>query len=510
MLRIHRTKLSQNKLSWMSWLGLVGTVSCCALILVFGFMLFPSLPQVVDAADWHPERPASDASVSISLPASIDFNSVTPTPDGATTTATADLTVTTTNSASYSLYLYSSDGDNSLRPKISANTSSIIATAGGVGLTLSSLKPNTWGYNLGTTAPTDATTYSAVPTDNSAPIQTKNTSSTNSANDTYTLSFGAKVDTSIPSGAYSNTLTIAVVAEPAMVTVAFNGNGATSGSMSSIKIPAGGSQTLPGNTFIGSGHVFNGWNTASNGSGTSYADGANYTASTSYAGQTVTLYAQWRTPINQLDDVTYMQDLTASHCTNSDNGATATLRDRRDNNSYTIAKINGYCWMTQNLRLSRGKTLTPSDSNVASNWYFPTNDLTLGASLSEARSHPGDATTGYWYNYCATSAGTVCSEMSVNATYDICPKGWRLPTMSEQRSVVGDSDETGFSAVTGGYYDDGSIVGASYSGKWWSATARSGNQGQHYYSQLSSGTVFYGGFAASERFGLYVRCIKSN
>ena len=107
MLRIHRTRLSQNKLSRISWLGLAGAVSCCALILVFGLMLFPSLPQMAEAADWQPDigqKPASDASVSISLPASIDFDSVTPTPDGATTTATANLTVTTTNSASYSLY----------------------------------------------------------------------------------------------------------------------------------------------------------------------------------------------------------------------------------------------------------------------------------------------------------------------------------------------------------------------------------------------------------------------
>ena len=148
------------------------------------------------------------------LPASIDFADVLPTPSGATTTATSDLTITTSDSAGYSLYLYSSDGDNSLRPKVSANTSSINATAGDVGLTLSSLKPNTWGYNLGTTAPTDATTYSAVPTNNSTPIQTKDTSDTNSANDTYTLSFGAKVDSTIASGAYSNALTVAVVAEP--------------------------------------------------------------------------------------------------------------------------------------------------------------------------------------------------------------------------------------------------------------------------------------------------------
>ena len=159
--------------------------------------------------------------VGISLPTSIDFADVLPTPSGATTTATAGLTITTSDSAGYSLYLYSSDGDNSLKPKVSslANTSSIIATAGGVGLTLSSLEPNTWGYNLGTEAPTDTTTYSAVPTDNSTPIQTKDTSATNSANDTYTLSFGAKVDTTTASGAYSNTLTIAVVAEPRSLTL---------------------------------------------------------------------------------------------------------------------------------------------------------------------------------------------------------------------------------------------------------------------------------------------------
>ena len=159
--------------------------------------------------------------VGISLPTSIDFDDVLPTPSGATTTATADLTITTSDSAGYSLYLYSSDGDNSLKPKISslANISQINATAGDVGLTLSSLKPNTWGYNLGTEAPTDSTTYSTVPTDNSTPIQTKDTSDTNSANDTYTLSFGAKVDTMTASGAYSNTLTIAVVAEPKKIPI---------------------------------------------------------------------------------------------------------------------------------------------------------------------------------------------------------------------------------------------------------------------------------------------------
>lgn len=368
MLKIHGTRLSQIKLSRMSWLGLAGTVSCCALVLVFGLMLFPSLPQVTYAA--IPEvTPSTGTSVGINLPASIDFDSITPTPDGATTTATADLTVTTTNSASYSLYLYSSDGDNSLRPKISANTSSIIATAGGVGLTLSSLKPNTWGYNLGTEAPTDSTTYSAVPTDNSTPIQTKDTSDTNSANDTYTLSFGAKVDTMTASGAYSNTLTIAVVAEPAFVTIAFNGNGADGGSMASLQMLPGAQQTLPSNTFTRSGYVFNGWSTSSNGSGTSYTDGASYTAPAGSAGQTITLYAQWNA--SRLDDISYMQDMTSEICSDAPINDTVRLIDRRDGKYYWVAKLaDGNCWMTQNLDLdlSTRQTLTPADSDVINNW----------------------------------------------------------------------------------------------------------------------------------------------
>ena len=508
MPRMHRAKLSQIKSSRMSWLGLSGAVSCCTLVLVFGLMLFPSLSQTTYAA---PEpgaggvTPSTGTSVGISLPASIDFDSVTPTPDGATTTATADLTVTTTNSASYSLYLYSSDGDNSLRPKISANTSSIIATAGGVGLTLSSLEPNTWGYNLGTSAPDDDTTYSAIPTDNSTPIQTKDTSSTNSANDTYTLSFGAKVDTSIPSGVYSNTLTIAVVAEPAMVTVAFNGNGATSGSMSSIKIPAGGSQALPSNTFTRDSYVFNGWNTTSNGSGTSYADGANYTASTSYAGQTVTLYAQWRTPINQLDDVTYMQDLTASHCANSDNGATATLRDRRDNNSYTIAKINGNCWMTQNLRIASGMTLTSTYSNVSSNYTIPATPLNGSEqSFTEGQvQDSGNTIYGYWYNFCAASAGTNCSSSSTIANNDICPKGWSLPNNNQLNSIVGYASE--FSPVVGGYYLFGRLASTDEA-RWWSSDGD--NRGHRDNLEFDGNSLRLG--SANKGVGYYVRCIKSN
>lgn len=163
---------------------------------------------------------ATTPTVGISLPAAINFEDVLPTPSGTTTTASANLTIATSDSAGYSLYLYASNGDNSLRPSNSANVSTINAAQGDVGLTLNSLEPNTWGYHLGTTAPDDNTVYSAVPAGNSVPIQTKDTSDANSANDIYTLSFGTKIDTTTASGTYSNALTIAVVAEPRRL---FNG-----------------------------------------------------------------------------------------------------------------------------------------------------------------------------------------------------------------------------------------------------------------------------------------------
>ena len=256
------------------------------------------------------------------------------------------------------------------------------------------------------------------------------------------------------------------------------------------------------------GYKFTGWNTVAGGTGTSYGDGANYTAPANPSSYTITLYAQWEELINQLDDVTYMQDLTATQCSNSYDGATATLLDRRDNNSYTIAKINGNCWMTQNLRLAGGTTLTSTYSNVSSSYTIPTTDLTSGNSSTDGRIHnSGDTTTGYWYNFCAASAGTNCSSSnSSNTTYDICPKGWRLPTNSEFSGITGTSYISAFSPVTGGYYYSGSLYSTS-GGYWWSSAAYS-SSGQ--YSLRYNGSSLNASSGYNRGNGLYVRCIRSS
>ena len=71
-----------------------------------------------------------------------------------------------------------------------------------------------------------------------------------------------------------------------------------------------------------------------------------------------------------LKELTYMQEMTTKGCAASNVGDTKQLIDQRDNKQYWVAKLaDGNCWMTQNLDLDLdGRTLTPADSDVTSNW----------------------------------------------------------------------------------------------------------------------------------------------
>lgn len=77
----------------------------------------------------------------------------------------------------------------------------------------------------------------------------------------------------------------------ARYTVSYNGNGHNSGTApATVTVDSGGSTTAAANPFTKTGSTFTGWNTAANGSGTSYAAGATISNITS----NITLYAQWQ------------------------------------------------------------------------------------------------------------------------------------------------------------------------------------------------------------------------
>ena len=231
------------------------------------------------------------------------------------------------------------------------------------------------------------------------------------------------------------------------------------------------------------------------------SNGATLTTTTAQAGQTITLYAQWKSQVN------YIQNFTLADCQSQASSGNVTVVDSRDNNSYTVRYINGACWMTQNLRLAGGTKLTTSDSNVTRDYTLPTTQLAGNSYSYTAPQTTISSNTSYggYYNYCAASAGTVCSSSSAqNASQDICPKGWRLPTLNEMSGIT--SYTSAFSPVYSGYYINGSLYDTGSFGYWWSATA----SGSYYQYSL----YYYGGSLYTsydgKRLGFSVRCIRSS
>ena len=224
---------------------------------------------------------------------------------------------------------------------------------------------------------------------------------------------------------------------------------------------------------------------------------------------------------------TYIQDVDLASCPEE----STTVYDIRDENDYTIRKINGACWMTSNLRyvgdtgssagsMTIKSATTNIDADTSLTYY------SLASSDSSYTDHC-NSTNGYtypcakagkddnnndtvWYNYAAASAGTITGSSNyTSATQDICPKGWKLPTGNS--SAAGGIDgitsyKDAFSPVYGGYYYNGSLDNASTFGYWWSATANVDTT--RYLLYYYSGSLHTNNYARYN--GLYVRCVRTS
>lgn len=102
----------------------------------------------------------------------------------------------------------------------------------------------------------------------------------------------------------------------APATITFNANGGSGTVPSAISTYVGVANTIPSNSITRTGYTFNGWNTASNGSGTAYATGSTITPTGN-----VTLYAQWKTTYVKPE----IQNLVAFRTTNASGGASPTV-----------------------------------------------------------------------------------------------------------------------------------------------------------------------------------------
>lgn len=253
---------------------------------------------------------------------------------------------------------------------------------------------------------------------------------------------------------------------------------------------------------------------------------------------------------------TTMQTMTQSACsalavyTGSNPAALLSLTDSRGGTTrtYTVGKLaDNNCWMLDNLKLGSTTgmiTLTPADSNVASNFTLP--QLYSGTSSTELSYDtpkiygpvPGDTgagTTnyGYLYNWSAATAGesrTSHPAAAGNAPNSICPRNWRLPTGNSTgefawlNAKMNNPSATSPSTASGsGYYQNWNFTGpfrGALSGRWWvgfvvqggngslwSSSARPGYSGDAFGAGFNPDMVTPGVGNGSRDGGLGVRCL---
>lgn len=223
-----------------------------------------------------------------------------------------------------------------------------------------------------------------------------------------------------------------------------------------------------------------------------------------------------------------MQDMDFRICLNVDEYETTTLIDVRDDNTYTVARIDNACWMTQNLRITG--TISADESNFTGNdfnvsAYDLKTDGTSGGACDDANglnnpcSHAPDSSDlsqtgltveqlGVWYNYAAATAGEIKGDSDATATQDICPAGWFLPdgdpnSWQDESLNILIGQEAAFLPVYGGTYHDALLEKTDY-GQWWSNNASNSSSRRYLLYNNGNLSINQGGASA----GNSVRCVS--
>lgn len=275
-------------------------------------------------------------------------------------------------------------------------------------------------------------------------------------------------------------------------------------------------------------------------------------ASGTYTG-TINFIAVSKPTPKTIDDIVYMQtfgELVSTDLQSVKNSmlknTTYTLKDARDEQEYTVAKLeDNKIWMTKNLNLAGGTEITSELSDVPENYTLPTEDgFQEGNKLPAPSRGFGGNTQAYAYNtgnntndcgtltgcysYYSWTAATAGSGVNItangtDAAYSICPKGWKLPTGQNYGYTGTKSDyyqlvepyttqgNTFYNQAGPGTIPDFLLVGIysnynfySGSARYWSSTSAGSNSASALYFDSSSSTSYN---SRDRRYGCAVRCL---
>ncbi|HLW63375.1 MAG TPA: fibrobacter succinogenes major paralogous domain-containing protein, partial [Flavobacterium sp.] len=198
----------------------------------------------------------------------------------------------------------------------------------------------------------------------------------------------------------------------------------------------------------------------------------------------------------------------------------STIKDARDNQTYRIVTIGSQTWMAENLKYLPSVVGPETGSQTTPHYYVYGYN---GTNVTDAKATDNYNTYGVLYNWHAVNTGK------------LCPTGWHVPSDAEWTELTdylgenaggklkatgtieagtglwygpntGATNETGFTALPGGYhFGNGAFGGIGFYGLWWSATendtdlAWSRNMSYN-YSNVSS-------LRCAKEYGFSVRCV---
>ena len=465
---------------------------------ILGAMLFPVMPEGAHAED---VSQSAGTKVNLTVQPVIAVSAadnavsvdVTPTQGGMFEKNATTLSVSTNNETGYSLYLSTANGKSTLASLNPSVTNTIGAVSGTV--KESDFGDNTWGYNLSEGTPSGNLTYQAVPGDST--VQQGFGSEGPTASDTYTLTFGTKVNTSLPSGTYSNQVVVSVVANLGYVVDYFNGISTMQEMTTEVCQTAAANETARlRDTRDGKFY----WvaKLADNQCWMTQNLDLDLSTDTALTPDDSDVSANW-TPTMSTQTTLSSGDFTNG--TDGDNGVRSFDGGMYVNNSLTS-------W-----------TNCDYTSASCSNWtkVEDESDGTKMVAMSEPRddgviivgnTYDAHYLAGNYYQWNAVTAGTGESATSygTNATDSICPKGWRLPSRGSSTTTGNEFYELTNTAygitsstdganslrksplyfVSAGYVYSGSLSYSGSRGDYWSSTVASTRV---YYLSFNSGRV---------------------